>query len=77
MPRSAFIPVQKNKEVVREGVTVGETAWNMRGVSRAKGSLLRFMKEEIPGVTSPMVYIAMMFSWFAWYAEDHDEPREV
>ncbi|CBI14884.3 unnamed protein product, partial [Vitis vinifera] len=44
----------------------------MRGISRAKGSLLRFMKEEIPGVTSPMVYVAMMFSWFAWHVEDHD-----
>lgn len=44
----------------------------MRGVSRAKGSLLRFMREEIPGVTSPMVYVAMMFSWFAWHVEDHE-----
>ncbi|KAJ9559575.1 hypothetical protein OSB04_004735 [Centaurea solstitialis] len=55
-----------------EGLTVGETEWNMRGVSRAKGSLLKFMKEEIPGVTSPMVYISMLFSWFAWHVEDHD-----
>ncbi|KAK1570762.1 hypothetical protein Q3G72_006658 [Acer saccharum] len=72
MPGSAFMPVRKNRVAVGEGATVGETAWNMRGVSRAKGSLLKFMKEEIPGVTSPMVYIAMMFSWFAWHAEDHD-----
>jgi hypothetical protein len=53
-------------------MSVGDTEWNMRGVSRAKGSLLRFMKEEIPGVTSPMVYVGMMFSWFAWHVEDHD-----
>lgn len=78
MPGSAFVPVTGKKSVgvggreAGEGVTVGETAWNMRGVSRAEGSLLRFMKEEIPGVTSPMVYIAMMFSWFAWHVEDHD-----
>lgn len=73
MPGSAFVPVSAKK--IREagdGVNLGETAWNMRGVSRSKGSLLRFMKEEIPGVTSPMVYIAMMFSWFAWHVEDHD-----
>ncbi|KAK8967753.1 Lysine-specific demethylase REF6 [Platanthera guangdongensis] len=44
----------------------------MRGVSQAKGSLLRFMKEEIPGVTSPMVYVAMLFSWFAWHVKDHE-----
>ncbi|KAH7528297.1 hypothetical protein FEM48_Zijuj05G0057600 [Ziziphus jujuba var. spinosa] len=73
MPGSAFVPVStKKSREAGEGVTLGETAWNMRAVSRAKGSLLRFMKEEIPGVTSPMVYIAMMFSWFAWHVEDHD-----
>uniref|UniRef100_A0A5B6ZDI0 Putative lysine-specific demethylase REF6 n=1 Tax=Davidia involucrata TaxID=16924 RepID=A0A5B6ZDI0_DAVIN len=73
MPGSAFVPLSARKSrEAGEAVTVGETAWNMRGVSRAKGSLLRFMKEEIPGVTSPMVYIAMMFSWFAWHVEDHD-----
>ncbi|CAI0446292.1 unnamed protein product [Linum tenue] len=74
MPGSAF-SVRKNsgrEGIIVEGMTVGETEWNMRGVARAKGSLLRFMKEEIPGVTSPMLYIAMMFSWFAWHVEDHD-----
>ncbi|XVF08775.1 hypothetical protein REPUB_Repub07fG0031900 [Reevesia pubescens] len=73
MPGSAFVPLNSKKSrEAGEGVTVGETPWNMRAVSRAKGSLLRFMKEEIPGVTSPMVYIAMLFSWFAWHVEDHD-----
>ncbi|XP_010250905.1 PREDICTED: lysine-specific demethylase JMJ705-like [Nelumbo nucifera] len=73
MPGSAFEPVNGKKwQEAGEAGSVGETAWNMRGVSRAKGSLLRFMKEEIPGVTSPMVYIGMLFSWFAWHVEDHD-----
>ncbi|KAI4343664.1 hypothetical protein L6164_010986 [Bauhinia variegata] len=73
MPGSAFVPVNGKKcREPGEGVTLGETAWNMRWVSRANGSLLRFMKEEIPGVTSPMVYVAMLFSWFAWHVEDHD-----
>ncbi|PQQ21747.1 lysine-specific demethylase REF6 [Prunus yedoensis var. nudiflora] len=76
MPGSAFVPVSARKSSTSrdagDNVTLGETAWNMRGVSRSKGSLLRFMKEEIPGVTSPMVYIAMLFSWFAWHVEDHD-----
>lgn len=77
MPGSAFVPFSSKKSRQSssssgEGVNLGETAWNMRGVSRSNGSLLRFMKEEIPGVTSPMVYVAMMFSWFAWHVEDHD-----
>lgn len=78
MPGSAFVPLsgKKGGRVLGsgsgEGLTVGETAWNMRGVSRSDGSLLKFMKEEIPGVTSPMIYLAMLFSWFAWHVEDHD-----
>ncbi|CAA6659633.1 unnamed protein product [Spirodela intermedia] len=73
MPGSGFGPLLVGKKW-RDGEvgSVGETAWNMRGVSRAKGSLLKFMKEDIPGVTSPMVYVAMMFSWFAWHVEDHE-----
>ncbi|KAF8094958.1 hypothetical protein N665_0348s0041 [Sinapis alba] len=76
MPGSAFIPLSlaaaRRREYGGDGGTVGETAWNMRAMARAEGSLLKFMKEEIPGVTSPMVYVAMMFSWFAWHVEDHD-----
>ncbi|KAL8232261.1 hypothetical protein R6Q57_002039 [Mikania cordata] len=78
MPGSAFDQTgggcgrKLGKKEAGDGVTVGETEWNMRGVSRSKGSLLKFMKEEIPGVTSPMVYISMLFSWFAWHVEDHD-----
>ncbi|XP_024973375.1 lysine-specific demethylase REF6-like isoform X1 [Cynara cardunculus var. scolymus] len=79
MPGSAFDQTvggsagkKQGKKDIGDALTVGETEWNMRGVSRAKGSLLKFMKEEIPGVTSPMVYISMLFSWFAWHVEDHD-----
>lgn len=70
MPGSAFSP--KCRRGAGEPASLAHTGWNMREVSRAGGSLLRFMKEEIPGVTSPMVYVAMMFSWFAWHVEDHD-----
>lgn len=77
MPGSAFAPKKAGSGSVGAGgigevATLADTEWNMRGVSRSKGSLLKFMKEEIPGVTSPMVYLAMMFSWFAWHVEDHD-----
>ncbi|WCJ19298.1 Lysine-specific demethylase JMJ705 [Euphorbia peplus] len=30
------------------------------------------MEDDIPGVTSPMIYIGMLFSWFAWHVEDHE-----
>ncbi|WOL17929.1 lysine-specific demethylase REF6-like [Canna indica] len=75
MPGSGFAPLPTTGQSCSRDeapANVGESAWNMRGVSRAKGSLLRLMKEEIPGVTSPMVYVAMLFSWFAWHVEDHE-----
>ncbi|CAM8933784.1 unnamed protein product [Rhodiola kirilowii] len=73
MPGSAFAPAASGSgRKLREGMTVGDTAWNMKGVARSTLSLLRFMKEDIAGVTSPMLYVAMLFSWFAWHVEDHD-----
>uniref|UniRef100_A0A7N0RJB3 Lysine-specific demethylase REF6 n=2 Tax=Kalanchoe fedtschenkoi TaxID=63787 RepID=A0A7N0RJB3_KALFE len=75
MPGSAFAAASGTGRRPREGgegMTVGDTAWNMKGVARSTMSLLRFMKEDIAGVTSPMVYVAMLFSWFAWHVEDHD-----
>ncbi|GJU33066.1 hypothetical protein Tco_1176655 [Tanacetum coccineum] len=44
----------------------------MCGVLRSKGSLLKFMEGDTAGVTSPMVYISMLFSSFAWHVEDHN-----
>ncbi|KAF0916403.1 hypothetical protein E2562_007504 [Oryza meyeriana var. granulata] len=71
---SGFSPcvTQQQPPPARAAVHVGETAWNMRGVARSPGSLLQFMPEDVPGVTTPMLYIGMMFSWFAWHVEDHE-----
>ncbi|KAG2593686.1 hypothetical protein PVAP13_5NG012569 [Panicum virgatum] len=71
MPGSGFAPCDARPTQL-PAAHVGETAWNMRGVARSPASLLRFLREEVPGVTSPMLYVAMMFSWFAWHVEDHD-----
>ncbi|TKW18356.1 hypothetical protein SEVIR_5G426200v4 [Setaria viridis] len=71
MPGSGFAPCDARPTQL-PAANVGETAWNMRGVARSPASLLRFLREEVPGVTSPMLYVAMLFSWFAWHVEDHD-----
>lgn len=54
------------------GWKLANSCWNMRVMARSPGSLLRYMPDEVPGVTSPMVYIGMLFSWFAWHVEDHE-----
>lgn len=35
-------------------------------------STLHQIDKDIPGVTSPMLYIGMLFSSFAWHVEDHN-----
>ncbi|KAK1363230.1 hypothetical protein POM88_038791 [Heracleum sosnowskyi] len=74
MPGSAFVELDKRRggEGLSVNLNVGDTEWNVRGAARAEGCPLRFVKDDIPGVTSPMVYMGMMFSWFAWHVEDHD-----
>ncbi|GJN41372.1 hypothetical protein PR202_gn00739 [Eleusine coracana subsp. coracana] len=30
------------------------------------------MGRDVAGVTTPMLYVAMLYSWFAWHVEDHE-----
>ncbi|GLT93224.1 hypothetical protein SLE2022_110250 [Rubroshorea leprosula] len=54
------------------GWKLSNSPWNLQVIPGSPGSLTRFMPDDIPGVTSPMVYIGMLFSWFAWHVEDHE-----
>ncbi|CAN8257194.1 unnamed protein product [Cochlearia groenlandica] len=69
---------QNNMDVVVDemegtsGWKLSNSSWNLQMIARSPGSVTRFMPDDIPGVTSPMVYIGMLFSWFAWHVEDHE-----
>ncbi|XP_020525115.1 probable lysine-specific demethylase ELF6 isoform X3 [Amborella trichopoda] len=54
------------------GWRLANSPWNLQIIARSPGSLTRYMADDIPGVTSPMIYIGMLFSWFAWHVEDHE-----
>ncbi|PIA37302.1 hypothetical protein AQUCO_03000119v1 [Aquilegia coerulea] len=54
------------------GWILSNSPWNLQVIAHSPGSLTRFMLDDIPGVTSPMIYIGMLFSWFAWHVEDHE-----
>ncbi|KAK3139638.1 hypothetical protein QOZ80_5AG0386710 [Eleusine coracana subsp. coracana] len=69
MPGSGFAPPEEMGDAARD---VGETEWNMRLAPRARGSLLGAMGRDVAGVTTPMLYVAMLYSWFAWHVEDHE-----
>jgi len=45
--------------------------WNLNLFPKSKGSLLTFLDNTICGVTSPMMYIGMLFSSFCWHTEDN------
>ena len=62
----------EDEEKVAVGWRLSSSLWNLQAIARAPGSLIRFMPDDIPGVTSPMVYIGMLFSWFAYHIEDHE-----
>ncbi|KAJ4777633.1 Lysine-specific demethylase SE14 [Rhynchospora pubera] len=72
VPGSGF-PSRKGEMKSREpGWRLSESPWNLQVIARAHGSLTKFMPDDVPGVTSPMVYIGMLYSWFAWHIEDHE-----
>lgn len=43
----------------------------MQILPRDGESTLRVLDADIPGVTSPMLYLGMLFATFAWHVEDH------
>ncbi|XP_017247322.1 lysine-specific demethylase ELF6 [Daucus carota subsp. sativus] len=59
-------------EECSSGQKLSDSPWNLQVIAQSPGSVTRFMPDDIPGVTSPMVYIGMLFSWFAWHVEDHE-----
>ncbi|KAL6649229.1 hypothetical protein ACP70R_013453 [Stipagrostis hirtigluma subsp. patula] len=68
--RRESAPVEEGEK--GSGWKLSGSPWNLQAIARAPGSLTRFMPDDVPGVTSPMVYIGMLFSWFAWHVEDHE-----
>ncbi|XP_020260818.1 lysine-specific demethylase JMJ706-like isoform X3 [Asparagus officinalis] len=50
---------------------LGKSNWNLKRISQLPKSILRLLRNGIPGVTDPMLYIGMLFSMFAWHVEDH------
>ena len=37
--------------------------WNLNCFARTRGSLLRYVRQTLPGITDPMVYAGMVFSY--------------
>eukprot|EP00629_Pelagomonadales_sp_RCC1024_P003224 CAMPEP_0119266428 /NCGR_PEP_ID=MMETSP1329-20130426/4916_1 /TAXON_ID=114041 /ORGANISM="Genus nov. species nov., Strain RCC1024" /LENGTH=507 /DNA_ID=CAMNT_0007266307 /DNA_START=264 /DNA_END=1787 /DNA_ORIENTATION=+ len=47
------------------------SGWNLNNIASWPGSLLRHIIAPLPGVTSPWLYLGMLFSTFSWHNEDN------
>lgn len=43
----------------------------MQMIGKSKDSVLRHLHGDIPGITSPMLYLGALFATFYWHVEDH------
>jgi histone demethylase JARID1 len=59
-----------NKEM--RGDMVGGKSWDLAHLSARPQSLLRFLEHGIPGVTSPVVRLSMLYSMLCWQSNDDD-----
>ncbi|XVF30487.1 hypothetical protein REPUB_Repub16aG0062200 [Reevesia pubescens] len=50
---------------------LGQSNGNLKTLPQLPNCTLRLLEYQIPGITFPMLYIGMLFSAFAWHAEDH------
>jgi hypothetical protein len=46
-------------------------SWNLNNIPIDPGCILRNVKNDIPGMMIPWLYVGMVFSTFCWHAEDH------
>ncbi len=45
---------------------LARSGWNLSVLPRAGGSPLAALRHDVPGVTSPFLYVGMLFAHFAW-----------
>ena len=48
-----------------------KSAWNLCKIARAKGSIMRNLRDRINGVNVPWLYFGMTFATFSWHTEDN------
>ena len=59
-----------SRVVFRRRHPLAYSPWNLRVLPRLRGSLLRYVRQTLPGVTDPMVYVGQCFSTFCPHTED-------
>ena len=52
-------------------MNLGELACCLQVLPKVPGSTLQLLDTDVPGVSTPMLYIGMVSATFAWHVEDH------
>ena len=48
------------------------SGWNLVNLPTVRGSILQHAPGRVTGITSPWLYLGMLFSSFSWHVEDHN-----
>lgn len=48
------------------------SGWNLNNLPVLPGSVLQYVGGSITGITTPWLYMGMVFSSFCWHKEDHN-----
>ncbi|CAM9638241.1 unnamed protein product [Pylaiella littoralis] len=64
-------PVDRNTRYGMDEIGYYETSgFNLRNLPSWPGSILRYFKADIAGLTSPWLYLGTQYATFAWHVED-------
>ena len=69
---AAVTEVFYGTDIPASGMNKTMSDWNLAKFVQLKNNILKFGRQKIPGVTTPMMYFAMIYSQFCWHAEDND-----
>lgn len=63
--------LQHTKEHLHKAAASRQALVILQILPHVEQSTLRLLRGDAPGVSSPMLYIGMLFATFAWHVEDH------
>lgn len=66
-------PISENRKTKDQHFDYFQNLFNLNNIYKSPSSILKIVdrrKEYISGVTTPWVYMGMMFSTFCWHVED-------
>lgn len=71
MDHGSGFPTKSSRNVFPGDQEYVDSGWNLNNLPVLDNSVLRFVNDDISGMTVPWMYVGMCFSAFCWHNEDH------